>query len=404
MTTAIDPHTLPVTSELANRLRAHVLFLAAPELQGRKPGTEGNRKAAEYLATRFHEAGLDLFPSLGGYRQALDGNLGDNVIGWRPASGQTGSAPWILLAAHFDHLGGDYLGADDNASAVAILIETARAIPPLPHHHLLVAAFNAEEPPYIRTPLMGSQQFVDRLPREIASASRFQAVIVMDLMGGAHWRPLQDTIFAGGAESSPGLYARLKQAASGLRTEQRGLSQGSDTSALSPQHSALHVLPLGLHLIEEWPLIGHVSFSDYDAFRNIGVPFLFLSSGRTPRYHQATDLPDTLHYERMAATVGWMQRLLRALDEDMEPYSFERGRMELADDIATLRPLAELASQEDSEIPGTSFLSRSRMKTDEQWLRALDSGKTTADDIKRLERLSLRLQCLLADLPVCFLL
>ena len=100
----------------------------------------------------------------------------------------------------------------------------------------------------------------------------------------------------------------------------------------------------------------------------------------------------------------WMQRLLRALDEDMEPYSFERGRMELADDIATLRPLAELASQEDSEIPGTSFLSRSRMKTDEQWLRALEADKATADDIKRLERLSLRLQCLLADLPICFLL
>jgi len=401
MTTAIDPHTLPVTSELANRLRAHVLFLAAPELQGRKPGTEGNRKAAEYLATKLHEAGLNPLPSLGGYRQALEGNLGDNLIGWRPASGQTGSAPWILLAAHFDHLGGDYLGADDNASAVAILIETARAIPPLPHHHLLVAAFNAEEPPYIRTPLMGSQQFVDRLPREIASASRFQAVIVMDLMGGAHWRPLQDTIFAGGAEQAPGLYRRLKESQAPAFEVRRSKLEPR-TSNIEPH--ALTVLPLGLHLIEEWPLIGHVSFSDYDAFRNIGVPFLFLSSGRTPRYHQATDLPDTLHYERMAATVGWMQRLLRALDEDMEPYSFERGRMELADDIATLRPLAELASQEDSEIPGTSFLSRSRMKTDEQWLRALEADKATADDIKRLERLSLRLQCLLADLPICFLL
>jgi hypothetical protein len=163
-------------------------------------------------------------------------------------------------------------------------------------------------------------------------------------------------------------------------------------------------LPLGLHLIEEWPLIGHVSFSDYDAFRNIGVPFLFLSSGRTPRYHQATDLPDTLHYERMAATVGWLQHLVRGIDQDTEPYRFEQDRMELADEIATLLPLAALAAQKESEIPGTSFLSRSRMGTDQQWLRALESGKATADDIKRLERLSLRMQCLLADLPICFLL
>ena len=401
MTTAIDPHTLPVTSELADRLRTHVVFLAAPELQGRKPGTEGNRKAADHLAVRFHEAGLEPLPSLGGYRQALDGNLGDNVIGWRPASGQTGPAPWILLAAHFDHLGGDYLGADDNASAVAILMETARAIPSLPHHHLLVAAFNAEEPPYIRTPLMGSQQFVDRLPKEISSASGFQAVIVMDLMGGAHWRPLRDTIFAAGAELSSGLYRRLNEShSSGFEVRRSKLE--FQTSNLEPRR--LTVLPLGLHLIEEWPLIGHVSFSDYDAFRNIGVPFLFLSSGRTPRYHQPSDLPDTLHYERMAATVGWLQHLVRGIDQDTEPYRFEQDRMELADEIATLRPLAELASREESEIPGTSFLSRSRMKTDEQWLRALESGKATADDIKRLERLSLRMQCLLADLPICFLL
>ncbi len=392
MTASVDPRTLPVTSELANRLRAHVLFLAAPELQGRKPGTEGNRKAAEYLAAKLHEVGLEPLPSLGGYRQALEGNLGDNLIGWRPASGQVGSTPWILLAAHFDHLGGRYLGADDNASAVAILLETARAIPSLPHHHLLVVAFNAEEPPYIRTPLMGSQQFVDRLPKEIASSSRLQAVIVMDLMGGAHWRPIQDMIFAAGGEQAPGLYNRLKQAVT------------SGTKPLTPHASPLTVLPLGLHLIEEWPLLGHMTFSDYDAFRNVGVPFLFLSSGRTPRYHQPSDLPDTLHYERMAATVGWLQQLVQGIDQDTTPYRFEKNRMELADDIATLRPLTGLAAREESEIPGTSFLSRRSMKSDESWLRGLEAGKATADDVKRLQRLSLRMQCLLADLPICFLL
>lgn len=404
MSAPVDPRALPVTSELAGRLRAHVLFLAAPELQGRKPGTEGNRKATEYLAQKFEETGLEPLPSLGGYRQPLEGNLGDNLIGWRPASGHVGSAPWILLAAHFDHLGGRYLGADDNASAVAILIETARALPALSHHHLLVVAFNAEEPPYIRTPLMGSQQFVDRLPKEIAAPSRFQAVIVMDLMGGAYWRPLRDTIFAAGAEQAPGLYARLRQAASGLRTEQRGLSPGSETSVLSTQHSALFVKPLGLHLIEELPLIGHVSFSDYDAFRNLDVPFLFLSSGRTPHYHQPSDLPETLYYERMAGTVGWLQQLAQGIDQDTGPYRFEKNRMELADDIATLLPLAGLAAREESEIPGTSFLSRRSMQSDEAWLRSLDAGKATADDIEQLRRLSLRMQCLLADLPICFLL
>ncbi len=402
MTMIVDPGTLPVTSELARRLQRHVAVLAAPDLQGRKPGTEGNRKAAQFLADQFQAIGLEPLASLHGYRQQLDGGLGDNLIGMKPAAGPPGPAPWILVGAHFDHLGGKYLGADDNASAVGILLETARAMPALAHHHLLFVAFNAEEPPYIRTPLMGSQQFVDRLPSEIAMPSRVHAVIIMDLMGGVHWTPLRDTLFAAGAEQSPGLYARLKQAS---RLEARGSRLEAVPSApLASRPSPLAVLPLGMHLIEELPLVGQTSFSDYDSFRNVGVPFLFLSAGRTPRYHQPSDLPDTLHYERMAATVGWLQRLLPAVGEDRELYRIEKNRMELADDIATLRLLAALAAQEDSEIPGTSFLSRSKMRTDAQWLERLDPGRTTADDIRRLQRLSLRMQCLLADLPICFLL
>jgi len=403
MTTVVDPRALPVSSDLAQRLRAHVQFLAGPDLHGRKPGTEGNRKAAAYLADSFRKIGLEPLPSLGGFRQQLAGGLGDNLIGMRSASDRTGSAPWILLAAHFDHLGGNYLGADDNASAVGILLETARTMPALAHHHLLFIAFNAEEPPHIRTPLMGSQQFVDHLPPEIGLPSRFQAVIVMDLMGGVHWKPIRDTIFAGGAEQSPGLYHRVKDAARetlGVKRE----TEPRDSARLTSDVSRLTVLPLGMHLIEELPLMGHVSFSDYDVFRNIGVPFLFLSAGRTPHYHQPSDLPDTLHYERMATTVGWLQHLLQAMDEDKEPYRFERGRMELADDIATLRPLAIQAAREESEIPDTSFLSRSKMKADDEWLRRLDPSTATTDDIARLRRLSLRMQCLLADFQACFLL
>lgn len=399
MNALVNPTALPVTSDLAQRLRAHVQFLAGPDLHGRKPGTEGNRKAAAYLAESFREIGLEPLPSLGGYRQPLAGELGDNLIGVRSASGQPSTAPWVLLAAHFDHLGGNYLGADDNASSVAILIEAARAMPSLAHHHIIFVAFNAEEPPYIRTSLMGSQQFVDHLPREIASPSRLQVVIVMDLLGGAHWKPIQDTIFAGGAESSPGLYRRLRETSDVKReTEPR------DSARLTSHVSRLTVLPLGMHLIEELPLIGHASFSDYDAFRNAGVPFLFLSAGRTPRYHQPSDLPDTLHYERMAATVSWLQTLLRFMDEDREAYRVEQNRVELADEIATLRLLVAHAAQKDSEIPGTSFLSRSKMKADDRWLNRLDPANATAEDIRRLERLSLRIQCLLADFPACFLL
>ena len=405
--TAIAPQTLPITSHLAMRLRSHVDYLASPALRGRKPGTPGNRMAAEYIAARFREADLEPLPSLGGYGQQISPQLGDNLIGVRRAlnAGDPShrSPRWILIGAHYDHLGGTYLGADDNASAIAILIETARSLPHLANHPVLFMAFNAEEPPYIRTPLMGSQFFLDHLPVEIGTPSRLQTVIIMDLMGGVHWEPLRDVIFAAGAEKSPALYRRLKDAMPGLRTEGRGMSLTSDTSVLSTQHSALRVLPLGMHLIEEIPLVGQVSFSDYDAFRNASVPFLFLSAGRTPRYHQPTDLPDTLHYERMAWTVGWFQSLVTQMDQDTEPYPFEPTRVELADEAASLRPFVSLAAAWATRIPGTSPLSLARMKLDDRWLRTLDVTAPMSGALKRLERVSIRLQCLLADFPACFL-
>jgi hypothetical protein len=395
---AIDPADLPVTSEIAASLLAHVRYLAGPDLAGRKPGQPGNRAAAQYIGAKFRDMGLSFLPSLGGYAQPLSGGLGDNLIAviTAPPSSALSSSPYLLLAAHYDHLGGRYLGADDNASAVAILLETARTLPQLSHHHVLFVAFNAEEPPYIRTAQMGSQYFVDHLPDEIGGAERFQAAIVMDLMGGVHWEPLRETVFAAGAEKSRELYRRVRKSASPA-PENPCRSGGRECS---PQ---LTVLPLGLHLIEELPLLGRTPVSDYDAFRRASVPFVFLSSGRTPRYHEPTDLPETLHYERMADTVLWLQQRLVAMDQDREPYSFEADRLEFADEAATLRSLISLAADEKSRIPGTSGLSLRKLKQDAAWLKGLDSQAPAPEDIKRLERVSLRMQCLLADIRLCFL-
>jgi hypothetical protein len=405
MSNAIDLTTLGAKTDLGKQLERHVEFLASSELKGRRPGTPGNRAAAEYLTARFRELGLESIPSLRGYTQTISAEVGDNVIGLRrPAGPQRGG--YILIGAHYDHLGGRYLGADDNASAIAILLETARLLPALAQHPLLFIAFNAEEPPYIRTSLMGSQHFVDHLPAEIREPSQFHAVVIMDLMGGAHWTPLRDSIFAAGAENSPELYQRLKESL--MREGSSVRRQASDEKTLSssgssprtPHASPLTVLPLGMHLVEEIPLIGRMAFSDYDAFRNASVPYLFLSAGRTPRYHQPTDLPDTLHYERMAGTVKWLVKLIQLLDQDASPYRFEAGRLEVADEIAALRPLTAAAAQWATRIPGTSPLSLAKLKLDDRWLQK-DPTAMTPSDLKRLERLSIRMQCLLADFYGC---
>ncbi len=377
---AVDPRFLPITTASGQHLQQHVAFLASPELMGRRPGTPGNRQAASYIEDQFRAVGLRPLPSLGGYRQVISPQIGDNLIGFLPPASGDGSVRWIVIGAHYDHLGYPFLGADDNASSVAILIETARNMADLSRYGIMFVAFNSEESPFFGTAEMGSEYLFQHLPKEIGDASNLQAVIIMDLMGGVQWAPIQDAIFATGAEKSPELYQRFRK-------------------AVVPR---LMVLPVGIHLVEEIPEQGHKAFSDYDVFRNHGLPFLFLSAGRTPRYHTPGDVASTLHYDRMAATVEWLRRLFTLIDQDEAPYSFDARRVEFADEVASFRKIVDLASQDPTLIPGTSRWSLKKLKTDAEWLQNVDSSVPTPQKLDRLERISIRVQCLLADYSGCF--
>src|SRR5581483_6821372 len=118
-------------------LKAHVYRLASPEFLGRRgPGAD---RAAEHIAATFKRIGLA--PAFGdSYSQpipwllASGPNKPPGFVGRNVGAMIAGSDPqlrdeWIVLSAHYDHLGqqGDklYPGADDNASGVAMLIEVA---------------------------------------------------------------------------------------------------------------------------------------------------------------------------------------------------------------------------------------------------------------------------------------
>lgn len=380
---AIDPRMLPIVTTEGQRLKDHVSFLAGPDLKGRQPGSVGNRQAAQYIEDQFRAVGLQPLPSLGLFRQIISPQIGDNVVGMIPPAAAVAPARWILIGAHYDHLGYPFLGADDNASSVAILIETARQMADRPSHYgIIFVAFNSEESPYFGRGEMGSQFFFHHLPPEIGSQDHIQAAIIMDLMGGVHWPPLKDAIFATGGEKSPDFYERIK----------------------NTKVPFLNVFPVGIHLVEEIPDIGHKAFSDYDVFRNHKVPFLFLSAGRTPRYHTAGDVASTLHYDRMAATVDWLRRLAAGIDLDMTPYTFNAQQVAFADEVAIFSRIAEQAAQSATAIPDTSRLSLFKLKKDVEWLRTVDTAEPTPEKLDRLERISIRVQCLLADYSGCFML
>ena len=388
---------LPMTAELtlltalhASTLEADVRHLASPEMEGRGRGSAGNALARNYIVSRLQCAGL--LPLFNGAfdQPTFPGNHGDrpyavNVGAYLPAL--DAAADWIVLVAHYDHLGvrdgSVYPGADDNASAVAMLLALGDALgrvrPPLRRHVALLFP-DAEEPPDIRTKRMGSTWFWRHPPFPLA---KLHCALVFDLMGQSASRAaraagLGDAVFLLGAEASPGL-ARL-------------------ISAVPPE-PGVEPVSLGLPLIESYPFVPWQRFaqSDYHGLREHGGhPFLFISAGRSPTYHTVMDTADTLDYAKLARLTRWVARILVHTAEAPEDLGWTDM---VADPRADARSLLRLyAAVGDGN--GFPWLLRRALLADRARLQGLlaswEAGADpTAAEYRELTLMSLRLQAAL---------
>lgn len=240
-----------------------------------------------------------------------------------------GTGPrWLLVGAHYDHLGqhgGEtYFGADDNAAAVAVLVELGRALAARPPEgrSVLLAAFDGEEPPYFHTQGMGSVHYV---AHPSVPLDEVDLMVCMDLVGHALGPPeapaaVRQSLFALGAERSEGTAALVERIA---RLEPGVVVRRADADVIAP-------------------------LSDHWAFWKNQVPFLFLTCGRWQHYHQPTDTPDKLDWPKLTATVRWLERLVRESCARPEgPVKFTQ----VHDDASTLASLRALLEQLVSATP-----------------------------------------------------
>ncbi|HEV3026927.1 MAG TPA: M28 family peptidase, partial [Planctomycetota bacterium] len=105
-------------------IRKHQEFLGSTDLEGRGPGSEGSRKASDYIAARVKEWGYLPAGTDGGWFQPF-GEGKRNIAALHRGS----SDEYVVLGAHYDHLGKKgnavFPGADDNASGTSTLLEVA---------------------------------------------------------------------------------------------------------------------------------------------------------------------------------------------------------------------------------------------------------------------------------------
>ncbi len=144
-------------------------------LEGIRDGEYGYKKLCEvgdYIETEFSSIGFHI-----DYDEfKFNGKLYRNIIA--TASGMNAGPEWIAVCAHYDAVAGSP-GADDNASGVASMIETARELGP--KEGLKFIAFTLEEPQMTGASfLYGSKHFVRRVKRE---GYRYKAIFNLESVG-----------------------------------------------------------------------------------------------------------------------------------------------------------------------------------------------------------------------------
>jgi hypothetical protein len=286
----------------AGRILRDVAWLADDRLEGRGTGTAGNDSAAAWLARRHAALGLRPLGD-GGYLQRFvarsaqmahagqpDGVATQNVVALVPGRDPALRGQYVVIGAHFDHLGrssanamdaeaGNAVrnGADDNASGTAAVLELARLFAARPARRAIVVVhFSGEE-----LGLLGSQWFVDHSPVRLDSAA---AMVNFDMVG----RLRNEKLIVYGVATA------------------RELAGIVDSANVAPR---LAISAVG----------DGFGPSDQSSFYAKGIPVLHFFTDLHDDYHRASDDVEKINAEGEARVVAVAERVVRAIADRAAP-------------------------------------------------------------------------------------
>lgn len=220
-----------------------------------------------------------------GYTVSCQGEY-DNVIAHQPAISPT---PSILIGAHYDTVP-TTPGADDNNSAIAVCLETARVVSAYSEAPLIIAIFNREE-----DGLLGSSEYVKSLGPSIhdviSEAHIFEMIGYYSDAPNSQSKPANLPIALPDTGNFIGILSNSSSNTIAKRIFESTKRIGSETPVVSLKTF------LGLEKV-----FGDLLRSDHTPFWQEKVPALMwtdTSEYRNPHYHAPTDVPETLNYHSL---------------------------------------------------------------------------------------------------------
>ena len=274
-----------------------VRFLASDDMRGRAPDTPEDEAARAFVAERF--ACLGLTPGIGqSFQQpftAPDGLATANVVGSVRGGDPALADEIIVVGAHHDHLGERggkiFNGANDNASGVAVLLAMAQAVmnrPSPPRRTIVFATFGYEEND---GNCLGSEYYAAHPPDGL---------------------PVDDVVYMLDADML-GTYP----------SEGKLVAYG--TLADTPARLLLDDLLAGSDLTVELGERAGVDDSDFQAFCDRGVPYVYFETWDDECYHRPCDDADRLDYPRMSQIGALLADVLVGLADGDRDLAAGRG-------------------------------------------------------------------------------
>lgn len=262
------------------QLKEHVYILASDSLLGRGFGTPQGLKAAHYIAAEFEEAGIEaldghyLHPFM--HRSGILNIPGNNVIGVVWGSDPELKDEYIVLGAHYDHLGwkmvdGDtvvYNGADDNATGSSSIIEIGRNLVERKGElgrSIILVAFDGEE-----SGLIGSNHF---LSDSMVPPHQVKLMFSLDMVG-------------------------MVEAHNGLDMKGAELLVACDylVGELAEKYD-LPITKTGKKIEQR---------TDTAPFGELGIPAIAPNTGTESPYHKPEDTAEKLDYDGMAQVANYL--------------------------------------------------------------------------------------------------
>jgi len=318
----------PVFSE--QRMMDHIKYLASAEMKGRGLGTAELETAADYIAGKFKEYGLE--PMGKSYFQQFAHNFpgkGEikmkNVVALIPGTDKKLKDSPVVISAHYDHLGmgwpdvhkGDegkiHYGADDNASGVSILLELAKSMAKTiqPKRTIIFVAFTGEE-----AGLIGSRYFVSQVK------NYFPGNIIADV----------------NLDTDGSLFDKNLLVLNGNSAKEwKFVFMGTD-----------YTTGVKSDVVQQ-----ELDASDQVAFIEKGIPAVQLFTGATENYHKPSDTYDKIDGKGLVKVASVAKEVMEYLGDRDTPFEFT-GKLQAANTTASETPKTSRKASTGS-IPDFAF-------------------------------------------------